>query len=158
MKPSFQIPGLPLETFAGLFSLSEAELAKRGARRVIADAKPGFPCRVSLVDAKPGERLILLPFAHHDVNSPYRSSGPIFVRESAEEAALGSDEIPEVVSTRLMSVRAYDATGMMIAAKVTDGSQIKAQIAQFFADSRIRYLHLHNAGAGCYSCSVERIA
>ena len=45
---SFRITGLPAETFAGLFSLSDQELAARGAVRRVADGKPGYPCRVSL--------------------------------------------------------------------------------------------------------------
>jgi hypothetical protein len=157
MNASFRIVGLPLRNFSPLFSLNETELATKGARRVIADVKPGYPCRVSLADAEPGERLILLPFAHHDVPSPYRASGPIFVRESAQEPALAPGEIPEVVSSRTMSVRAYDKDGMMLAGNVTDGSRIKASIAEMFGNPLISYIHLHNAGAGCYSCRVERV-
>ncbi|HST30127.1 MAG TPA: DUF1203 domain-containing protein [Chthoniobacterales bacterium] len=120
------------------------------------DAKPGFPCRVSLQDAEIGETVILLPFVHHSVDSPYRASGPIFVRENAREADLDVGEIPEVVSTRTMSVRAYDKNSMMIDGAVVPGSEIKAHIEKLFADPKIAYRHLHNAGAGCYSCSVER--
>jgi len=121
------------------------------------DAKPGFPCRVSLEDAEIGEQVILLPFLHHEVESPYRASGPIFVRENAKEAALSVGEVPELVSTRTMSVRAYDENSMMIDGTVVPGSEIKAHIEKLFADPKIAYLHLHNAGAGCYSCRVERV-
>ena len=120
------------------------------------DAKPGFPCRVSLEDAEIGEQVVLLPFAHHDVDSPYRASGPIFVREKANEADLPVGEVPAVVSTRTISVRAYDKNSMMIDGTVVPGSEIKDQIEKLFADPRIAYLHLHNAGASCYSCKVER--
>jgi len=27
---------------------------------------------------------------------------------------------------------------------------------KLFANSKVSYVHLHNAGAGCYSCKVER--
>ena len=121
------------------------------------DAKPGFPCRVSLEDAEIGEQVILVPFVHHDVDSPYRSSGPIFVRQKANEADLSIDEIPEVVSTRTMSVRAYDKNSMMVDGSVVPGPQIRAHIEKLFANPKIAYLHLHNAGAGCYSCKVERV-
>ena len=157
MKTSFQIVGLPLANFASLFSLSEAALAKQNARRVIADKRPGFPCRVSLEDAAPGESLILIPFAHHATDSPYRASGPIFVRENAKEATLSPNEVPEAVRSRLLSVRAYDDNGIMLDSEVTKGSDLETQIGRFFEDSRISYLHLHNARAGCYSCRVERV-
>ena len=156
MKTNFKIVGLPLAQFQPLFSLDDNELAQKGARRLVVDAKPGFPCRVSLQDAEIGERVILVPFVHHDVESPYRASGPIFVRETAKQIELAPGEIPEVVAGRVMSVRAYSDKGMMVNAAVTPGKELKSQIEKFFGDETISYLHLHNAGAGCYSCRVER--
>ena len=156
MKTNFRIVGLPLTQFEPLFSLDDNELAQKGARRLIVDAKPGFPCRVSLQDAEIGERVILAPFVHHDVESPYRASGAIFVRETAKEIELAPGEIPDVVTSRVMSVRAYSDKGMMVNAAVTPGKELKSQIEKFFGDAKISYLHLHNAGAGCYSCRVER--
>ena len=157
MTNSFRIVGLPLAEFTPLFSLSQSELEQKHARRLIVDAKPGFPCRVSLEDAELGERIILLPFVHQPAASPYQASGPIFVRESANEAILAPGEIPEVVRSRLMSVRAYNDEGMMLDAAVTVGSELEPHIEKFFANPRVSYLHLHNAGAGCYSCRVERV-
>jgi len=157
MTNCFRIVGLPLAKFTPLFSLSESELEQKHARRLIVDAKPGFPCRVSLEDAELSERVILLPFVHQPAASPYQASGPIFVRESANEAILAPGEIPEVVRSRLMSVRAYNDEGMMLDAAVTVGSELEPHIEKFFANPRVSYLHLHNAGAGCYSCRVERV-
>ena len=156
VKTNFRIVGLPLAQFAQLFSLDHNELAQKGARRLIVDAKPGFPCRVSLQDAEIGERIILVPFVHHDVESPHRASGAIFVRETAKEIELAPGEIPDVVASRVISVRAYNDKGMMMNAAVTPGKELKSQIENFFADAQISYVHLHNAGAGCYSCRVER--
>jgi hypothetical protein len=153
---AFRVVGLPIEPFAPLFSLSDAELAKHGARRYTAQHKPGFPCRVSLVDAEPGERVILLPFTHHACKSPYQSSGPIFVREQARPAILNVGELPQVVRGRLLSIRGYDVDGLMVDADVAEGSELERHIQRFFTDSRIAYLHLHNARPGCYSCRVER--
>ena len=157
MKTNFRIVGLPLAQFQPLFSLADNELAQKGARRLIVDAEPGFPCRVSLQDAEINERVILVPFVHHDVESPYRASGPIFVRETAKQIELAPDEIPEVVAGRVMSVRAYNDKGMMVNAAVTPGKELKSQVEKFLGDAKISYLHLHNAGAGCYSCRVERV-
>jgi len=157
MKTNFRIVGLPLAQFEPLFSLDDNDLAQKGARRLIVDAKPGFPCRVSLQDAEIGERVILVPFVHHDVESPYRASGAIFVRETAKQTELAPGEIPEVVAGRLISLRAYNDKGMMVNAAVTPGNELESQIEKFFVDAKISYLHLHNAGAGCYSCRVERV-
>jgi Protein of unknown function (DUF1203) len=156
MKRNFRIIGLPAPQFEPLYSMSEKELAKKGARRLRVDAKPGFPCRVSLEDAEIGEHVILLPFVHHDVESPYRAYGPIFVRENAREATLSAGEIPDAVTRRVMSVRAYDKNAIMLDGSVVPGSEIETHIEKLFAEPNVTYLHLHNAGAGCYSCKVER--
>jgi len=156
MKTNFRIVGLGSAQFESLYSLNEKELAKHGARRLPVDAKPGFPCRVSLADAEIGEQVILFPFVHHDVDSPYRASGPIFVRENAKGIELAPGKIPEIVASRLISVRAYDEKGMMLDGTVVPGSELKPYIEKLFTNPKIEYLHLHNAGAGCYSCKVER--
>jgi hypothetical protein len=154
---SFQLAGLPPAYFAPLFALTDAELSRIDARRVIADRKPGFPCRVSLVDADIGEELLLLPFEHQPASSPYRSSGPIFVRKAAMQAVLDPGVVPDYVRTRLMSVRAYDAAHQMIDAAVCPGSEAARVLGQMFSRADAAYIHLHNANRGCFSCAVRRI-
>jgi uncharacterized protein DUF1203 len=152
----FRISALPLDAFAPLFALSDAELAARGMRRMIADSKPGFPCRVSLVDAEVGERVLLLSYAHHVGPGPYRASGPVFAREAARETLLGVNEVPESVGSRLLSVRGYDREGILVASDVTEGRSLEEIVSRLFSDEQVNYLHLHNARAGCYSCRVDR--
>ena len=81
---AFRIRGLSPAQFAPLFALDAAALAERSMRLVAVDSPHSAPCRVTLEDAAPGEQLLLLPFAHHMAHSPYRASGPIFVREGGE--------------------------------------------------------------------------
>ncbi len=156
MTSAFRLVALPVESFAHLFDLSDEELATHHARRSIADTMPGFPCRVSLVDAEPGERLILLPFMHHDTHSPYRATGPIFVREHARTVKLDVNEVPMMIRRRLLSIRAYDRQGMMVGAQVAEGSTLEDQIQRFFDNAEVESLHLHNARPGCFNCRVER--
>lgn len=152
----FVISGLPADAFTPLFGLTDAELASPGARRCTVDSRPGYPCRVSLEDGRVGEQVILLPYAHHPVTGPYQGTGPIYVRVGARDARLGVNEVPEVVRLRLMSVRAYDADGFMVASNVIEGREIEKQIETFFLNEKVSYLHLHNARPGCYSCRVDR--
>ena len=152
----FRISALPLESFAPLFALDDAALATRGMRRVVADEHPGFPCRVSLVDAEPGETVLLLHHLHHDVPSPYRASGPIFVRERAENATPAAGEVPASVRGRLLSFRAYDDSGSLRQAEVAEGRDLEAVVTKLFADPAVRYIHAHNARPGCYSCRIDR--
>ncbi len=83
---SFRILGLPAEPFAPLFELDDEALESRRIRRFVADEPHSAPCRISLDDAVPGERLLLMAYEHQPAASPFRASGPIFVRETARSA------------------------------------------------------------------------
>lgn len=156
MPDSFRITPLSLTAFAGLIGQPDAALAARGVRRLSADAAPGYPCRVSLVDASLGESVLLLSHVHLDVQTPYRGVGPIYVREGASEAAPDVGEVPESVRRRMLSFRAYDGHGMMRASEVADGRDLEAIVSLLLADEAVEYLHLHNAKPGCYSCRIDR--
>lgn len=153
---SFVISGLEPAPFRHLFGLSDAALAEQRVVRMTADAKPGFPCRVTLADAEPGEAMLLLNHEHLPVATPYRSAHAIFVREGAEAAARFEGLVPEVLSRRLLSVRAFDAAGMMTDADVIAGAELAALIARFFGDPAVAYLHVHNAKRGCFAARVDR--
>jgi len=151
----FRFQGLSIAPFQELFALGDDELAARGMRRMIADEKPGFPCRVSLEEAEIGERVLLINFEHQPARSPYRANGPIFVRESAGEPYDGTD-VPPVLRTRLLSLRAYDTDGMMVEADVVSGDEVEAALSRLFARADSAYVHIHNAKRGCFACRVER--
>ena len=154
---SFRIQPLALAPFRPLFDLADDALLALGARRMVANAPHAAPCRVSLTDAEPGERLILLNHRHLDAPaSPYRSEGPIFVREAAVEASPVSDEIPEMLSRRLLSARAYDADWMMIDADVVEGAALSGRLAEWFADPVVIAVHLHTARRGCFMAEARR--
>jgi hypothetical protein len=153
---SYRISGLPLTDFQPLFGLADLDLAARGVIRMPVTAKPGFPCRITLEDAEPGETVLLLNYQHQDAATPYRSSHAIFVREAATETATVKDAVPESLAGRLLSVRAFDAAGMMTDAEVLEGTEIEPLIARMFEDEAVAYLHVHNARRGCFAARVER--
>jgi hypothetical protein len=153
---SFQVSGLPGAQFAPLFGSSDAELARQDIVRRTADTSPGFPCRVSLVDAVPGETLLLLNFEHLSVASPYRSRHAIYVREYAEDARVAPGVVPEVLRRRLLSVRAFDERGMMLDADVVDGREVQGVFERMLGRSAVEYLHVHNAKPGCFAARVAR--
>lgn len=154
---SFQIRGLPAAEFAPFFAMSGAELAQHGAVRKVADRMPGFPCRVSLRDAEPGETVLLLNYEHLPAVSPYRSRYAIYVREKAVEAQPEVNEIPEVLRTRLLSVRAFDGAGMLVEAEVVQGIELAAVIEHMFARQEVEFLHAHNAKPGCFAARIDRV-
>ncbi|MFO0582112.1 MAG: DUF1203 domain-containing protein [Anaeromyxobacter sp.] len=156
MDRAFRFVALPAERFATLFEASDAELRALGARLERADAKPGFPCRASLQDAEPGERVVLLPWVHLDVASPYRASGPIYVREGAVTARPEPGEVPPFLATRLVSLRAYDGRDLMVDAEAVSGTEVEAGILALLREDRVKYLQVHNARTGCFLCGVVR--
>jgi hypothetical protein len=153
---SFRYIGLSPAPFADLLALDADALAARGMRRMLCDEKPGFPCRVTLEDAEPGERVLLLPFEHQPAHTPYRASGPIFVRETARQAFDRTGAPPQALRIRPLSVRAYGADGMMRDADVTPGDCLEPLLERFFAEEAVDYVHIHYARRGCYAARVER--
>ncbi|HSE11640.1 MAG TPA: DUF1203 domain-containing protein [Rudaea sp.] len=151
----FRITGLPYATFANLFTLTDEQLAGRGAVRRIAATKPGFPCRISLTDAEVGDEVILVHHEHHAVASPFRASHAIYVRKD-EQQYDAVDRVPPMLRSRLLSVRAFDDAGMLVDADVVDGTALESLIERQLADAQANYLHIHFARPGCYAARVER--
>jgi len=154
----FQVSGLDYTEFAPLFGMTHAQLAERNIVKRVADERPGFPCRVSLQDAEPGETLLLLNYEHLAVASPYRARHAIYVRENAQAARLDVNEIPEVMRTRLLSLRAYDDAGMMVNADVASGEAVTPLIRQMFENGRVALIHAHNAKPGCFAARIDRVS
>ena len=154
---TFQLVGIEHKQFEPLFDLSDAELASRGIIRCIADSDAGFPCRVSLEDARAGDELLLLHYLHHSAVSPYRASGPIYVRRGERRRVLVPGLVPEYVTRRIISMRAYDSEQMMLSGDVQEGSGIARALERLFTDPAVSYVHLHNARRGCFSCHVRRV-
>ncbi len=152
----FRFKGLSAAPFEPLFGLGDEELAARGMMRMVADDKPGFPCRVSLEDAEPGERVLLLAYEHQPAHSPYRASGPIFVRETARETFDRAGALPDVLRERILSLRAYDRNGVMIDADIAQGDGVEPLLARLFEQGETDYVHAHFARRGCYACRIER--
>jgi hypothetical protein len=154
---TFQLAGIDHRPFAPLFQLSDDELARQGITRYVADRDEGFPCRIRLEDAVAGDELLLLHYLHQPVDTPYRASGPIYVRRGQPRRVLAPGVVPAYVTRRLISMRAYDANHMMIDADVAEGPSVASLLAQWFARPTVAYAHLHNARRGCFSCHVRRV-
>ena len=152
----FRITGLPATAFRKYFAMSAAELETRHAVRRIVDEKPGAPCRVGLVDAEPGEEVLLVNFEHLPVDSPYRSRHAIYVRGLAVETFDRVNEVPPALRPRLLAVRAFDARHMMIGCDIAEGAIVEPLIGRLLANPEAAYLHVHFARAGCYAARVTR--
>jgi hypothetical protein len=153
---SFVVSGLPLEAFRPLFGLSDAALAAQGVIRRSVDAPRGFPCRITLEDAHPGETVLLLNYEHQPADTPYRARHAIYVSEAALETRRAVDEVPGALRSRTLSLRAFDEAGMMLDAEVAAGADLEPAIERLLALPGAAYLHAHNAGMGCYAARIDR--
>jgi hypothetical protein len=153
---TFQIHALDPAQFAPLFALSDAELAALHMVRNTCATTPGSPCRVSLADAAVGDTLLLLGHEHLSVASPYRSSHAIFVREGAVQMRPAPGEVPPMIAQRLISARAFDASGMMTAADVLEGSAVAVMLQNWIAEPGIAHVDLHTARQGCFLARAFR--
>jgi hypothetical protein len=152
----FRITGLSPQPFQHLFGLSDEQLAKHGARRYVADNKSGYPDRIELRDAEPGETVILVNYVHQPADNPYRASHAIFLLENAETAYDRVNEVPEVLRLRTISLRAFDADDLMVDADLIDGAELANTIERLFTDSGVAYIHAHYAKRGCYAARIDR--
>ncbi|MEM9619812.1 MAG: DUF1203 domain-containing protein [Pseudomonadota bacterium] len=152
----FTVIGLPVEEFQNLFALSDEELKTRGVIRKTADAKPGYPCRVTLNDAEAGENVLLLNYESHKADTPYRSSYAIYVRENATTPAIYQDELPPVFKGRPIALRIFDQNGNLIGADLDLNGELKDTIERIFENPDAAYLHAHNAMHGCFAAEIRR--
>lgn len=151
---SFRITGLQPQAFTHLFGLSDAELAVHGARRYRGE---GLPDRIELRDTRPAESVILVNHEHQPADTPYRSRHAIFVREGADQAFDAVvDHVPDMLRSRLLSLRAFDAAGMMVDADVVDGTAAEPLIERLLSDEQVSCIHAHFARRGCYAALIRR--
>jgi len=152
---TYRIKGLEPSQFADLFALDDAELEQRNMVRMPVDT-PNFPCRITLRDCDIGDEVVLLNHLSHDGLNPYRATHAIFVSRSATEAADYVDSVPPALNRRILSLRAFDADGMMIDAALAQPGEADPAIRKLLANQAVVHIDAHNAIRGCFAAAIER--
>jgi Protein of unknown function (DUF1203) len=153
---SFRISGIAPKTFSTLAGLSDAELAKHRAVRVTVQG-PGYPERIEMRDAQPGEVLLLVNYEHQPADTPYKASHAVYVREGATDGYSAVDALPDVMKKRLLSLRAFGADHMLVEADVVEGTRAIPVIEQMFSKERVAYIQAHYAKPGCFAAQISRV-
>ena len=122
------------------------------AIRVRVDKPNAYPCRRCLQDGEPGETMLLLSYDPFVGASPYSGPGPIYVHDR-DCAAFEDDGIPDQLTRRLLSVRAYDERHMLVDADVTEGTDLPSTAQRLLNGAS--YLHVHNARPGCFAARID---
>ena len=124
-----------------------------GAIRVRVDKPNAFPCRRCLQDGEVGEVMVLCSYDPFEGASPYSGPGPIYVHDR-DCAPFDGDAIPDQLTRRLLSVRAYDERHMLVDADVVEGAALEDAAERLLRDAS--YLHVHNARPGCFAARIDR--
>ena len=64
--------------------------------------------------------------------------------------------MPDQLRRRILSLRAFDESGMIVGAELVDGKALEGAVEQLLADRKAAYLHAHFAKFGCYAARIER--
>lgn len=99
--------------------------------------------------------MLLVGYDPWRVDTPYRQSGPVFVHER-ECPQAETDLLPEQQPRRLLSLRGFDEAGWPTVAEVLAGRDASHRLAQVLAGRHTAFVHLHNAGPGCFAVRVDR--
>lgn len=151
---AYRIEGLAPEPFEALFEMNDAMLARRNARRAVAEG-PGYPCRVSLEEAEPGEPLVLVNHVSQGAATPFWAAHAIYVRQGVERGHY-ADEVPPIFATRTLGLRGFGADGMLKGALLALPGEADMRIRELFGRPEIEEIHAHNAALGCFLAKIER--
>jgi hypothetical protein len=151
---SFRI--VPIRTEIAEAARRQAEAGASDHVFVTADSPRGYPCRHCLRWAKPGERMLLFPYAAIAPGRPYSESGPIFVHAEPCERYAATREFPAEFRTGRV-LRAYNSQHDIIAAEVANGEGPEDVIERFLQEPETAFVHVRSASHGCYTMEIERV-
>jgi Protein of unknown function (DUF1203) len=128
-----------------------------GAVAEVADQSP-FPVRCCLTDASADEGVLLLSVKPPCADSPYTAASPVYIHSERCAGYRADGAVPEILCSRLLSLRGYDHGHMITGTEVVQGDQLEAAAERLLATAGTAYLFVHFAGPGCYACRIEAAA
>jgi hypothetical protein len=134
------------------------QAASRGAGDhaiVVADSPHGFPCRHCLHFARPGEPVILFPYAAIPAGHPYSETGPIFVHAERCRRYDAVNEFPDELRQGRV-LRAYDSKFDMIDAEVVNGCEPEEVVERFLQNPDTAFVDARSVTRGCYTFRMVR--
>ena len=146
---------IPLPTEIAEVARSAIKAGAADHALVMAQSPGTCPCRHCLRWAKPGERVILFPYAAIPSGHPYAESGPIFVHAEKCERYGATGEYPiDFRNGRVF--RAYDAKYKIIDAEIVNGSEPEVVIEGLFQNPDTAFVDVRSVTHGCFTFRVQR--
>jgi hypothetical protein len=151
--PSFRIIPLPTDIADAARRAAKAGAADHAV--VTVDSPESSPCRYCLRWARPGERVILFPYAAIPSGQPYSETGPIFVHTDECQRYSATNEYPaDFRNGRVF--RAYDSKNNIIDAQVMDGTEPEVVIESLFQNPETVFVDVRSVTRGCFTFRVQR--
>jgi hypothetical protein len=117
-----------------------------------------LPCRHCLAEARQGGEVLLISYKPIAQETPYAGRGPIFICAEECKPFAGEQTVPEIVATRQINLRAYDASGTMLYrhSRIVAGAEAGDHIGALLDDDMVGEVHAHTALHGCFLCKFLR--
>jgi hypothetical protein len=151
----FRIVSLPTEIAEKARRAAESGAADHAV--IVVDSATGYPCRHCLRWAKPGERVILFPYASIPAGHPYSETGPIFVHLERCQRYSATNEFPADFRNG-RAFRAYDANYNMIDADVPNGSKPEAVVEKLLQNPKTAFVDARSVTRGCFTFRIRRVS
>ena len=154
MNPSaFRIIPLPTEIAETARCAANAGAADHAL--IMVDSPVSSPCRHCLCWARPGERVILFPYAAIPSGQPYSETGPIFVHANECQRYSTINEYPaDFRNGRVF--RAYDSKYNIIDAQVMNGCEPEVVIRSLFQNPDTAFVDARSVTHGCFTFRIQR--
>src|SRR5215813_2235361 len=150
---SFRIVPLPSEIADAARRVAETGSVDHAL--ITVDSPESSPCRHCLRWAKPGERVILFPYAAIPSGQPYSETGPIFVHADECQRYSVTNEYPaDFRNGRVF--RAYDSNYNIIDAQGMDGSEAEVMIESLLKNPDTAFVDARSVTRGCFTFRVHR--
>jgi hypothetical protein len=135
-----------------------AEEARRSPGAVPAVAGDGpYPVRCCLRDVDDAAAVVLASVMPFRGESPYAARSPVYLHsERCDGHTAERHAVPAMLRGRLLSVRAYDGSHMLVGTEVVQGADLEGAIERLLGDDPGAYVHVHFAGPGCFACRIDR--
>jgi hypothetical protein len=150
---AFRIVPLPTEVAEEARHAAKSGAADHAVIKV--DSATGYPCRHCLRWAKPGERVVLFPYASIPPGYPYSETGPIFVHAEPCERYNAVGEYPADFRNG-RAFRAYDSDYNMIDAEVANGTEPEAIIEKLLQNPKTKFVDARSITRGCFTFRILR--
>jgi Protein of unknown function (DUF1203) len=112
------------------------------------------PCRHCLQIPKQPQPMILLSYQVLPDTGPYAEIGPIFIHAEPCEPYADVTTFPEDFRPRPLVLRAYDSTGSIVDALVSDPGNAQRDALAFFANPAVAEVHVRHVSYTCFDFKI----